>query len=164
MSDYFYYKKPQRRIALKLWLQSLVVLVFCILFYFNNPFSANETKSFHLILSLSIFVFLVLCFLGAYFWYKNQEFLIRVDDQVFECFDPIFQDFCFTIPLSDINGIRHSYSKNSKKWSFKVHKKDGDVQQISPNASYSREELYQALEKVAPHIDISDTAANSKRP
>lgn len=148
--------------AIKLWLNSFVVFVFCILFYFNNPFPDNDL-SFYVVLLISSIVFMVLFLSAFWFWYKNQKFFMRVDSDIFECFDPLFKDFCFHIPLQDIKEIRHTYSNQSKKWGFKIFKKDGSVHLISQNASFSREKLYQALEKAAPHIVIFDTAANSKR-
>jgi len=162
LSDYFYYERSQRKMAVKMWLNSLVVLVFFIFFYFNNPFP-NDKWSYYAILLISSIVFLGLFLLAAWFWCKNNKFFIRVNSDVFECFDPLFKDFCFCISLLDIKDIRHTYSNQSKKWSFKVFTKDGNVHLISQNASYSREKLYQALEKAVPHIIIFDTASNSKR-
>ena len=164
MSDHFYYEKSPRKTAVKLWVNSLLVSVLFLYLYSNAFLNALDTRVFFIILFVTALVAVTLFGLGVYFWVKNDIFYIRVNDTIFESHHPLFKGFSFKILLADIKEIKHFYSAESRQWSFHVYKKDETYHQICQHAAYKREELYQAIETVAPHVQIHDTAANSKRP
>ncbi|QEG38932.1 hypothetical protein [Roseimaritima ulvae] len=163
MSDFYRYEKKQRRTAITLLFNMLVLL----LMYgaaraLIEPSEEAEQLFFWMNIALPV-VELVLLLGALFFWIQNGTFRVSVDAERFEIVDPLFKDFSFSVPVSEIVEIRQTHQKHHNYSSIMMCMQSGEKHQITQNYRYHRGKLYAALAKANADIQLPKHAYRSKQ-
>ncbi|EMI15646.1 membrane protein [Rhodopirellula maiorica SM1] len=163
MSQLYRYEKQQRRTSLTLLLNMVVLL----LMYgaarkLIEPTEAAEQLFawVHIVLPI---VELCLLLAAIYFWLQNGTFRITVDADRFEIADPLFKEFSFSVPVSEIAEIRQTHQKHANYNTIMMYMKSGEKIQITQNYNYHRGKLYAALAKANSEILLPENAYRFKQ-
>ena len=163
MSDFYRYEKKQRRTAVTL----LVNMVVLLLMYgaaraFIEPTEAAEQLFFWIHIVLPV-VELCLLLVAVLFWIQNGTFRIAVDADRFEIVDPLSKEASFCVPVSDIVEIRQTHQKHFNYNTIMMHTKSGKKFQILQNYNYDRGKLYAALARANSDIQLPEHAYRFKQ-
>lgn len=94
-----------------------------------------------------------------WFLKSKEKFEIYVTENEFYSYHPVFKEWCFSVNPKDIKTIEHNLRIGSEfMTNINVQLNSGQKLQICQNYSFSRKDLYSALQKVNPNISFPDNA------
>jgi hypothetical protein len=157
VENYFKYQRNQRKSAYLVSLNIIVLFAMwsCLKHFLPNYINQNGVAEILEISNIVVpIVLLLLMLLAIYLWKNNKTFVIQITPTTLDVNDPMFSDYNWSVKLKDIQRIGYTKEAESKLRRVHVFLKDGSSRQLTQNYRYSRSRFYQALHKVAPHIDI----------
>ncbi len=163
MSDFYLYEQKQRRTALTLLINMVVLFaMYGAARAFIEPSEAAEQLFFWMNIALPV-VELCLLLVAIVFWLQNGTFRISVDADRFEIDEPLFKTASFSVPVSEIVEIRQVHQKQGGHNVILMQMKSGETIQILQNHNYNRSKLYAALGKANPNIQLPEHAYRFKQ-
>lgn len=155
----FYYAKTQKRQAIILAINIFLIPVLLYLFrHFLHE--APNFEQIYTVVQIGAFV-VAAVLLAILLWLlkKKDRFEIYVTDNEFYSHHPVFDEWCFSVNPKDIVAIEHNLDvSQSAMTNINVCLKTGDRVQITQNYNFSRTDLYEALKKANPDIELPENA------
>ncbi|WP_417731568.1 hypothetical protein [Rosistilla oblonga] len=152
----YLYERKQRHTALVLLLNmGVLIAMYAAARKWIEPSEASDQLFYWVNIAVPV-VELCLLLLAIYFWLKNGRFRMSVDTNRFTVDDPISKTYSFSVPVSEIEGIRQTYRNHTNYTTTIMYMKSGETIQLTPNYNYSRRALYDALKEANPTIQLPE--------
>ncbi len=155
----FHYVKKRKRQAIHI---AINILMLPLLLYIFHYVFKDEPNFEPIYAVIEKFIFIIMIFLsGMFIWFlkSKEQFEIYVTNNEFYSYHPVFKEWCFSVNPKDILEIEHQLSVGAGSMTYiNVHLSDGQKRQICQNYSFSRQDLYSALQRVNQNIKLPDDA------
>lgn len=160
----FYYKRTRKRQALTLAINILFLPVLLYIFSLIAKDQSNYEEMYAIAEKIFIAIGVVLFSVMIWFLRSKKKFELYVTEDEFHSEHPIFKGWCYTVNPRDIKKIEHnnSVSGGSGNLSINMTMNNGESYQICMNYAYSRKNLYQALKKANPLIELPENISRFK--
>ncbi|GAA5506020.1 hypothetical protein [Novipirellula caenicola] len=156
MSHFYRYEKRQRRTAMLLVVNMVVLLaMYLAARKFIQPSEAGEQLFYWMNIALPI-VELGLLVFAVLFWIQDGTFKIAVDADHFEIADPLSEKASFCVSVKEIVEISQTHEKHVGVSKITMLMKSGERIPILQNYNYSRGKLYAALAKANSNIRLPE--------
>lgn len=155
----FYYAKNQKRQAITLAVNIVLIPVFLYAFRYFLHKEPNFEQLYFVVKIGAAVVAVVMVVILLWLLKKGDKFEIYVTDNEFYSHHPVFDEWCFSVDPQNIVAIEHNLEvSQSAMTNINVRLKEGGVVQITQNYNFSRKDLYQALKKANPDIQLPEDA------
>ncbi|WP_417735945.1 hypothetical protein [Rosistilla oblonga] len=152
----YHYERKQRHTALVLLFNMVVLFaMYGAAHKWIEPGEARDQLFYWINIAVPV-VEVCLLLLAIYFWMNNGRFRMSVDTNRFTIDDPISKTYSFSVPVSEIERIRQTYRNHTNYTTTVMYLKSGETIQLTPNYSYSRRALYDALKEANPTIQLPE--------
>ena len=150
----YHYVHTSRQTMRQVILSMLILPAWLLVFYYLGRNQSN-IDSF-LRVAIITFTIIELILMGCALWLLRNpsRFEIRVSKTSFSMHDPIFTSWNFDVNPRDILSIENILSNDTKWTTIKMTLRNGEWHEICPNYRYSRKQLYAALKKHNPDIQL----------
>jgi hypothetical protein len=150
--DLFYYARSRQQqakvAAINVIFLPMVLGAFLYLVRSSEQF--EQTQNIILIVLIIAEVFLLL--LIVWLLRNPASFFIRLNQHELTTFHPMFKEWTFSVNPLEIIEVRQSTDSEAMLSSIRIIMRDGKSYALSPNFSYDRKQLYQALAHLNPAI------------
>lgn len=155
----FHYKKTRKRQAITIAINILILPLFLYFFRYAMEGEPNFEEVVATANNIVIVISVVLICLLIWFLKSKEKFEMYVTENEFYSYHPVFSEWCFSVNPKDIKAVEHHLSIGSGLMTnINVHLNSGQKIQVCQNYSFSRDDLYFALKKANPNIDMPDNA------
>ena len=155
----FHYTKTRKRQAIKVAVNILIIPVLLYMFQKAGKDQPNFEDVYAVAEKAAIALAVVLTGILIWFLKSKERFELYVTENEFYSYHPVFKEWCFNVNPKEIASIEHNLNVGAGRMTnINVHLKDGRKCQISQNYAFSRKDLYAALQKINPDIDLPDNA------
>ncbi len=159
----FHFAKTRKRQAKTIAINILMIPLILFVFQKVGGDQPNFDAIFEVVLIIAVLVSLTLTGLLIWFLKRKDKFEIYVKENEFYSHHPSFAEWCFSISPKDIVKIEHRIHIGvDRMTNINVHLLNGNVVQICQNHPFSRKDLYSALKKANPEIELPDNANGFK--
>ncbi|QEY58045.1 hypothetical protein FXF61_02095 [Pseudomonas sp. C27(2019)] len=155
----FHYVKTRKRQAIHLAINILILPLLLYMFHYTLKDEPNFEQIYVIVEKVTIVIVILLVGLLIWFLKSKEQFEIYVTDNKLYSYHPVFKEWCFSVNPKDIVEIEHQLSMGAGSMTnINVHLNNGQKHQVCQNYSFSREELYSALQRANPKIKLPDDA------
>ncbi len=149
----YHYKYTNRKTVVKL----LFAMVFLPLWIelFSSLGKDIPEMVYHVLFAVEILLFAYMVWGITH----SSCFEIKLSHAEFSVNHPVFKEYCFTVKPENIDNIEQVADIDGDYLTIWINMKGGQSHQFCKNFSYSRSELYKALQKVNPYIKLPDDFA-----
>lgn len=153
----FHYVKTRKRQAKTI---AINILILPLLLYVLHEVANNEPNFAQVYAVAKIITVVgVVVLAGMWIWLlkSKEKFELYVTENEFYSHHPVFKEWCFSVNPKEIVAVQHHLGIGAGAMTnINVHLKDGQKLQICQNYSFSREDLYSALKKANPMIQLPE--------